>query len=311
MSTHRRVRKAVIPVAGRGTRQLPATVVIPKALMPLMDRDGLPKPIADFLLQEASSAGIEEVAFVVSPGQADSLRKYFKALTPELLAAVAGRPELLAVSDQLERWGRQITYIEQASPEGFGHAVWCARDWVGDEPFLVMLGDYLFVSHQEHSCAWQVVEAFHCHRPAAISGMFACDAETLSRVGVMRGDPIAGAPGLFESQLIVEKPSLEQARRDMITPGLPPERWLAHFGNYVFSADIMQRLDEMVRQNTRQRGEIQLTAAQESLRAAGGRHLALLIDGQAYDAGIPTGWLQVQEVLLQVPDLKRAHVRLV
>ncbi len=291
------VRKAVIPIAGRGTRQLPATWAIPKAMMPIVDRDGLAKPLIHLLVGEAFSAGVEQVALVVSPGQDADIRRYFRPFDDDLLAAVADRPELLAVSDELARWGSRIKCIDQPTPEGFGHAVWCAKDWVGDEPCLMMLGDYVFVSNRAQSCAKQVVEVFERHAPAAVSGMFVCDAETLGRVGVMRGRPVKGEPALYESELIVEKPSLEQARRDLVTPGLGRDRWLAHFGNHVFAPAIFDELDQMVADDVRERGEVQMTAAQERLRATGARYLALTLDGHAHDAGIPAGWVAAQHPL--------------
>ncbi|MBN1345796.1 MAG: UTP--glucose-1-phosphate uridylyltransferase [Phycisphaerae bacterium] len=291
------VRKAIIPIAGRGTRQLPATWAIPKAMMPMVDRDGLAKPLLHLLIAEAFSAGIERVALVVSPGQQGDVERYFRRFDDDLVQALVNKPELLAVSEQLGDWGRRVECIEQPTPEGFGHAVWCAKDWLGNEPFLLMLGDYLFVSDEPRSCAQQVVDVFEQHRPAAISGMYACDAETLPRVGVMRGRPLDDRSDLFVSQLIVEKPSLQRARAEIVTPGLPPNTWLAHFGNHVFTSAIMDELDTMVRQNIRERGEIQMTAAQERLRAAGAPYLALLVSGRAYDAGIPAGWLQAQQAL--------------
>ncbi len=291
------VRKAVIPIAGRGTRQLPATWAIPKAMIPLVDGDGLLKPVLHLLLSEAFDAGVERVGLIVSPGQQAAIRDYLRPFDDELLAAVGDRDELLAVSKQLRDWGARVDCIEQPTPEGFGHAVWCAKDWVGDEPVLMMLGDHVMVSNRSRSCSGQLVDVFERHSPAAVSGMFVCDAETLPRVGVMRGRAVEGEPGLYESGLIVEKPSLDRARRELATPGLPPDRWLAHFGNHVFSPAIFEQLDEMVRTDVRERGEIQMTAAQERLRATGARYLALAVDGQTYDAGIPAGWLTAQDAL--------------
>jgi len=292
------VRKAVIPVAGRATRQLPATWAFPKALMPVLDRDGLPKPVVHLLVAEAFSAGVEQVALVVSPGQAGPLRSYFRRFDPALLRAVADAPALCAISEELDRWGRRVHCIEQPTPEGFGHAVWCAKDWVGDGPFLLMLGDYVFVSNESRSCARQLVDVFEKFRPAAVSGVFACDAQTLPRVGVLRGRPIAGESGLYQVELIVEKPSLERARKDLLTPGLPPDLWLAHFGNHVFTADVMRELDVMVNNDVRERGEVQMTGAQERLRASGARYLALHVNGRAYDAGIPAGWFAAQQAFI-------------
>ena len=290
------VRKAVIPIAGRGTRQLPASWAMPKGMMPVVDRDGLAKPLTHLLIAEALSAGVEEVCLVVSPGQQPEIERYFRPFDADLLAAVRDNPELVAVSDQLAYWAPRLHYID-STPDGFGYAVWCAKDWVGDEPFLLMLGDYVFISNRPESCARQVIDAFDRHGPVAISGMFTVDADTLPRVGVMRGRPLKDQPGLYVSELIVEKPSLERAQQDLVTPGLPAGRWLAHFGNYVFAPAIMDVLDTMVRQDDRVGGEIQMAAAQERLRATGAPYLATLIDGRPYDAGIPTGWLEAQRAL--------------
>ncbi len=292
------LRKAVIPIAGRGTRQLPATWAIPKAMMPLVDRDGLAKPLIHLLAAEAFSAGIEQIALVVSPGQDESVRRYFRPFEPDLLAALGDRTNLLAISKELDIWGRRITCIEQPTPEGFGHAVWCAKDWVGDEPFVLMLGDYLFTSRRGQTCTQQLVEVFERHAPAAVSGMFLCEATTLPRVGVMRGTPLPSAEGLYLVESIVEKPTVEHARTGLVSPGLPDDRWLAHFGIHIFEAEILAVLDEMVRRNERDRGEIQMTAAQERLRTACDRYLAYVIDGRAYDAGIPEGWVQAQAALV-------------
>ncbi len=292
------VRKAVIPIAGRGTRQLPATWAIPKAMMPVVDADGLAKPVLHLLVAEAFSAGVERIALVTSPGQQAEVERYFRAFDDDLATAVADRPELTGISKTLGEWGERIACIEQPTPEGFGHAVWCAREWVGDDAFLLMLGDYVFVSNERRTCAQQITNAFEQFAPVAVSGMMLCDAETLPRVGVMRGRPIDRRDRLYASEHIVEKPSVERARSELTTPGLPDGRWLAHFGNHVFAADIMDVLDEMVRGEVRERGEIQMTTAQERLRARRGEYLALLVDGRAYDAGIPTGWLDAQRALL-------------
>jgi UTP--glucose-1-phosphate uridylyltransferase len=291
------IRKAVIPIAGRGTRQLPATWAVPKALMPVLDRDGLAKPIIHLLMNEVFSAGVERVALVVSPGQADALRGYFQRFDDALLVSVVDKPHLRRISEELDTWRRRIEYLEQPSPEGFGHAVWCAKDWVGAEPFLLMLGDYVFVSNESRPCARQLVDVFNRLAPAAATGMYICDAAALPRVGIMRGRPVEGEPGLYRAERIVEKPSLEQARRDLATPSLPPGHWLAHFGIYAFAPVLFGVLDEMVKGNVRQRGEIQMAGAEEILCASGAPFFGQVIDGLAYDAGISDGWFAAQQAM--------------
>jgi UTP--glucose-1-phosphate uridylyltransferase len=156
----RRIRKAVIPLAGRATRLYPASAGVKKGLFPLVDRDGLVKPTIQIIVAEALAAGIEEVCLVTSPGDEDVYRAHFRAAPDDLRAALAGRPEALAQSGWLASAGQRLTFITQRTPEGYGHAVYCARDFVGGEPFLVMLGDHVYISRRERCCAGQLLDVF-------------------------------------------------------------------------------------------------------------------------------------------------------
>ena len=136
-----RARKAVITAAGRGTRQFPATRSIQKELLPIVDRDGITRPTLQVIIADCLAAGIEEVCIVVSRDGSGPFREHFRALSDDERRVFASKPWAIAEGERLAEMERRITYVEQPSPEGFGHAVYQATDFVGDEPFLLLLGD--------------------------------------------------------------------------------------------------------------------------------------------------------------------------
>ncbi|MBC8142283.1 MAG: NTP transferase domain-containing protein, partial [Armatimonadetes bacterium] len=139
-------RKAVITAAGRGTRMFPATRAIQKELLPLVDRDGLCKPTIQIIVEECLRAGIEEVCIVVERGGGLPFREHFRAFTDDERRVFAKKPDLLAAGERLAEISERISYVEQPSPEGFGHAVYQAKDWVGGEPFVLLLGDHVYTT---------------------------------------------------------------------------------------------------------------------------------------------------------------------
>lgn len=292
-----RVRKAVITAAGRGTRQYPASRAVDKEMFPLVDRDGLTKPVIQIIGEEALSAGIEEICIITQPGDEAKYREYFRGISDQLLPSFEGKEWALEQSRRLEHFREILSFRAQDSPEGFGHAVYCARDWVGDEPFLLLLGDHVYISEIEASCAAQLAAAWQSGEHTAVSAVEAVPEEQLALVGAMRGKAVDGCDHHYHVECIIEKPTLEQARRELVTPGLPDGRFLGHFGMHVFSAAIFEALEHHIRDNIRERGEIQLTSAQEWLRARDGRYLALRTRGLRYDMGIPYGLMETQLAL--------------
>ena len=157
-----KVRKAVITAAGRGTRQYPASSTVQKEMFPLVDVDGLTKPTIQIIAEEALDAGIEELCIVTAPGDEEMYRRHFRGLSEDLLPAFEGKEWALQESERLARIEQALHFTTQPSPEGYGHAVYCAGDWVGDEPFLLLLGDHVYISSdpQGRRCARQVVDVF-------------------------------------------------------------------------------------------------------------------------------------------------------
>src|SRR5207302_979011 len=155
-----RVRKAIITAAGRGTRMYPATTTIQKEMLPLMDRDGICKPAIQLIIEEALDSGIEEVCLVVNPSNRAQIEQHFAALPLDQLKLFKGKDWALLESARIQQIAARLTFVVQESPEGYGHAVWCTRNFVGNEPFLLMLGDHIYTSGAEKRCARQALDVF-------------------------------------------------------------------------------------------------------------------------------------------------------
>jgi len=289
-----KVRKAVITAAGRGTRQYPASSAVDKEMFPLVDRDGLTKPVIQIIGEEAISAGIEALCIITPPNEETKYREYFRGISENLLPSFADMEWALEESRRLEYFRGIMSFRAQSSPEGFGHAVHCARDWVGDEPFLLLLGDHVYISEDGTSCAAQLTAAWETGDYSAVTAVQPVPESQLSSVGVIRGAPVADRPDCYEALKIIEKPSCEQARSELTTPGLPDGHYLGHFGMHVFSPAVFDALEQHIRNDIRDRGEFQLTSAQEFVREKHGNYLALDVRGRRYDTGIPYGLMETQ-----------------
>jgi len=149
------LKKCVIPTAGYGTRLFPATKAIPKAFFPIVDVDGIAKPIIHVIINEAISSGIEEVCIITQKDQLDGLMRYFSQKNIPFSGERIDK-----CLDEIIHLGERITYIIQENALGFGHAVYCARDFVGREPFLVLLGDHVYISGAQPPCSKQVIDVY-------------------------------------------------------------------------------------------------------------------------------------------------------
>ncbi|MCX7597509.1 MAG: sugar phosphate nucleotidyltransferase [Armatimonadetes bacterium] len=282
-----KVRKAVITAAGRGTRQYPATNVVQKELLPIVDVDGLTRPALQIIVAEALAAGIEEIGIVVGPANGEAIRQHFQPLRPADRELYAGKGWALREADRLAQMAEVISFILQPTPEGFGHAVYCARQFVGDDPFLLLLGDHLYLSDADRPCARQVMDVFERYG-YSVSSVAVTPEHLLHLFGTVRGKPLE--PGIYEVEKFVEKPSPQQAEAELETPGLPAGHYLCFFGMHVFTPAIFEALEYLLRHDLRERGEIQLTTAQELMRSTQ-RCLACTVTGRRYDIGTPEGYL--------------------
>jgi UTP--glucose-1-phosphate uridylyltransferase len=295
--TMAKVRKAVITAAGRGTRQYPASTAVQKEMFPMVDRDGLTKPVIQIIGEEAIDSGIEEICIITQPGEEGQYRDYFKRLDSEMVKAFRGKDWAILESEKLGAFGERLHFAEQKSPEGFGHAVYQAKEFVGDEPFLLLLGDHIYVSDIKDRCARQLIKIFEQYMLDAVTGVQPTVERLLHLFGVLKGSPFDIARGIFKAELIIEKPSVEVAREQLASPGLPAGNYLAHFGMHVFSPRIFDSLDYLIKNDIREKKEIQLTAAQEHLRQNSDKYWAVVTQGQRYDTGIPYGLMETQLAL--------------
>ncbi len=293
----RKVRKAVITAAGRGTRQYPASSAVQKEMFPLVDRDGLTKPVIQIIGEEAIDSGIEEVCIITQPGEEDLYRDYFRRLDDDMVKSFRGKDWAILESEKLAAFGERLHFAEQHTPEGFGHAVYQAKRFVGDEPFLLLLGDHVYISDVKDRCARQLLRTYEEHAPAAVTAVQPTVERLLHLFGTIRGNPVDVNKGIFKAELIVEKPTVDFARESLVTPGLPAGNYLAHFGMWVFNPQIFESLEYLFKNNLREKNEFQLTAAQEHLRQETDDYLVTNVQGKRYDTGIPYGLMETQLAL--------------
>lgn len=276
----KRVRKAIFPVAGLGTRLLPATKTIPKEMITVVDR-----PLIQYAVDEAREAGIEELIFVTGRGKSALVDYFDQAFELEATLREKGK-SLDVLEPSRARFGELVT-VRQQRPLGLGHAVWCARHVVGDEPFAVLLPDELMMGRP--NCLAQLVEAYERVGGNVVAALEVPDSETY-KYGVI--EPGSSDGRLTEIRGMVEKP----------TPGTAPSNLMLP-GRYILQPEVMRALDA---QETGAGGEIQLTDAMAKLIGKQPFH-ASLFDGQRYDCGSAAGFVIANlAVALQRDDVAPA-----
>lgn len=264
----RQVTKAIFPVAGLGTRFLPATKSVPKEIMTLVDR-----PLIQYAIDEARAAGITEFIFVTSRGKS-ALEDYFDH-APQLEDSLekSGKHELLESLKSTNMESGAIAYIRQHKPMGLGHAVWCARRLIGDEPFAVILPDDVISA--EKPCLQQMVEAYQETGGSMVATM-QVPKEKASSYGILDVGSEIGS--LVSVRGMVEKPKVADAPSN-----------LAVIGRYILTPDVLETLN---RQKSGAGGEIQLTDAIAEEMDAKRKVYALKFEGQRFDCGSKAGFLQ-------------------
>ena len=275
-----KIRKAVFPAAGLGTRFLPATKAQPKEMLPLVD-----KPIIQYVIEEAVAAGLTQIIIVTGRGK-NAIEDHFdRSYELERLLEARGKTDLL---EQVRAVSSMITvaYVRQGEALGLGHAVLMARDLVGDEPFAVMLGDDIIDSAVP--CMKQMVDVFHRHEGPVIA-VQQVPTNAISAYGVIDAEPVPGDDRVYRIRDLVEKPPASKAPSD-----------LAIIGRYILTPDIF---DALIKTQTDEGGEIQLTNGIRVLRE--NRPLwAYRFEGVRHDAGNKLGFLKATvEFALKRPDL--------
>ncbi|MDA7025488.1 UTP--glucose-1-phosphate uridylyltransferase GalU [Bacillus sp. CLL-7-23] len=275
----KKVRKAIIPAAGLGTRFLPATKAMPKEMLPIVD-----KPTIQYIIEEAVESGIEDIIIVTGKSKR-AIEDHFD-FSPELERNLEekGKTELLEKVKKASNLA-DIHYIRQKEPKGLGHAVWCARNFIGDEPFAVLLGDDIVQAKKPG--LRQLMDEYEKTLSSVIGVQHVPEEET-HRYGII--DPLTSEDRLYQVRSFVEKPK----------PGTAPSN-LAILGRYIFTPEIFMYLDK---QQIGAGGEIQLTDAIGQLNEIQ-RVFAYDFEGKRYDVGEKLGFIQTtMEFAMQDPELK-------
>lgn len=260
------ITRAVITAAGRNQRHLP--------LQTLIDRDGVEKSVLAILVEEALSAGIEEIGVVVAPGDEDRYA--------EVVGQHAGR----------------LHFLAQEHPLGYGHAIYCAKAFVHEQPFLHLVGDHLYVSHTDVSCAQQLISVAKAET-CAVSAVQATRETLLPYYGTVGGRRVPGRKNLYVIESVVEKPTPTEAELDLIVPGLRAGHYLCFFGMHVLTPAVLDILANMVGEAKPAAGQkvnISLSGALAAL-ARREKYLAWEGSAQRYDVGVKYGLLTAQMAL--------------
>jgi UTP-glucose-1-phosphate uridylyltransferase/mevalonate kinase len=282
-----RVREAVIPAAGFGTRLFPASKATKKELFPIIDRDGIAKPAILCIIEEAIQAGIEEVIIIVQQGDHQEFASFFS--TQVSIENYNKLPKhFQEYAHRILEIGKRVSFVIQPTQEGFGHAVYCARESIGDEPFLLMLGDHLYRSNGDLSCAQQLLDAYQQHG-TNILGLRRTAENQIANFGTVAGNWIE-EDSILNVTEFSEKPTVDYARSNLRVPGLPEGEYLTVFGLYILKPSLFEFLEEHIENNVRERGEFQLTSTLDRLRREEGFY-GLLINGKRYDIGLPDSYL--------------------
>jgi len=290
------IRKAVITAAGRGVRLYPVADTVQKGMLPLVDRDGLAKPVIQIISEEALESGIEEICIVCAPGDEQQYRAQLARLHDSLLTGYAGEPWARGQAAGLETLLHRLSFAVQEEPLGYGHAVYCAREFVGEESFLLLLGDHLYISAIEgQRCAQQLIQ-LATQEDCAVAAVNPTREYLVSHYGTLSGKRIPDLPGVYQIEKIVEKPSISFAEIQLQTPGLRAGHYLCLFGMHVLPHRIFTLLEKEMKQNSVAQGGHQLTPALQEL-ANREKYLAAELRGDRYDIGAKFGLLQAQIAL--------------
>ena len=266
-----KIRKALITAANPHQRTLP--------LQTLIDPRGEPKTALQIVLEEAAGAGIEEFCVIVCPGDEAAYAEACGALRP------------------------RVRFIAQPTPRGYGHAILCGREFIGDEPFLHLVGDHLHVAQGQKSCARQLLEVAAAEN-ASVSAVQPTRESQITSYGAIGGRLVGGEQPIYQIEAVLEKPTPSVAEQQLIVPGLRAGFYLCFFGLHVLGAEIFAILDEQ-RAGAPDRS-LGLSPALHAL-AHRQRYLAFSVAGRRYDIGAPYGLLFAQ-LALSLSGRERDHV---
>ena len=281
-----KIRKAVIPIAGLGTRLFPASHACKKEFFPIVGPDGIARALVHYQIRDLIAAGIEDICVIVQPGEDRQLVDYLNGPGEAYLARLKKYPELLDEAVQMKAALERISFAVQEQQEGFGHAVYQSKAFSAGEAVLLCLGDHLFRGGQR-SCHTLLLEGFLACGGKSVSAVNRIRGADLKGYGTIAGERLPGSDGLIRITRIVEKPFVDLARRELRVDGLGEDEFLGWFGMHALAPSIYDILEGMIRDDLRQNQEFQLTFAQELQRQQEGCFALEIRDGRRFDFGVP------------------------
>lgn len=286
------VNKAVITAAGRGARQFPAADPVQKSMLPLVDRDGASKPVLQIIAEEAIESGIEKICVVCGPGDEDVYRRHFQAYAAMLKGGAIDTPWAAKQATRVAEIQDRLEFAIQQTPEGYGHAVWSAKSFIKDDPFLVLLGDHVYISGVQRRCAKQLIDTATEHN-SAVSAVKATPEHLINLYGTIQGKRVHGKPGLYQVSEVIEKPNPSLAELRLTVPGLRQGHYLCFFGMHVLQPAILDLLEEAIKDPSRDKKPVGLSPSLNRF-AQGNRLLALEATGQRHNLGTKFGVVDAQ-----------------
>jgi UTP--glucose-1-phosphate uridylyltransferase len=285
------IRKAVVPIAGLGTRLFPASHACKKEFFPVVGPDGIARALLHYQMIDLVDAGIEKICVIVRPGEENLVIDYFQGPGDAYIERLEKYSFLAEEAALMQTVLEKITFVEQKSQQGFGHAVYQSRAFADGEPILLCLGDHLFRG-RGMSCHTQLIAAFRECAGKSVSAVNRIRVHELKGYGTIAGKRRVEDPSIIDVSRIVEKPSLDEARKTLRVDGLNNEEFLGWFGMHALAPSIFDVLESMIVGNLRQGGEFQLTYAQELQRQLEGYCALEISDGRRYDFGTPQGFVR-------------------
>jgi UTP--glucose-1-phosphate uridylyltransferase len=264
-------------------------------MLPLVDRDGMTKPVLQVIAEEAMDSGIERICVVCAPGDEEVYRRHFRDYAANLRSVYKETEWASEQAKRLLELDQRLHFVVQAEPKGYGHAVWSARPFVGEEPFLLLLDDHVYISQERRRCARQLIELAEAEN-CAVSAVQATREHLITQYGTLTGSRLSDRADAYAIEQIIEKPNPTLAELKLQVPGLRAGHYLCFFGMHVLTPTVFDLLEELVRNDSRELGQIQLSTALNTL-ARRERYLALETKGARYNLGVKFGGTETQIAL--------------
>ena len=289
-----KIQKAVITAAARNERLYPAATTVQKSMLPVIDMDGINKPIIQIIAEEALQSGVEEICIVCASGDEERYLESFQTLYNTSVKLYEQRTWAASQAESIKNILDRLTFVVQSEPLGYGHAVYQAKDFVKNEPFLLLHGDYLSISSlSQKRCSRQIIDLAE-EEKCSVAAVNPTIEHQISKYGTLTGRNYKTYNGVYQIEKIIEKPSISQAELELKTAGLRAGYYLCFFGMYVFQPIVFDLLAEEIDKNPG--SNILLTPIHQKL-TQNEKYLALEIQGKRYDTSKKLGLMQAQLAL--------------